>query len=279
MWGHLERDIRRIPGVLACTFTDEEVVVLVGPEIDAPAIAEAATAVLIAAQDPRRVRVAGGLVPVAASISARPSARPAVLVGIIAATAAIGLGSLVGGWLGAGGTPGPQALPAPVIVPSTPPAGEAAAPSPPATSLPPGPPVTPGASSPPAIGTPSGGTPSLSEMVRAVFPDEPIDGAGPVVAPTPIEGAGAVVTLIPIDAARPAAAPSPKDPPRATTASRSTGSVRIAGGNAPWRRCELHPVIRILSRGKGAHRGAGPASWSHSIQLRTFPACWWGRAR
>lgn len=98
MWGRIEREIRLLPQVLVCSFTqDGDVAVLVEPSADAWAVDRAVRAILARAGSPGGVRIVGGAGLASVSIFPTPSVSRPVLVGALGATAMLAASSLVGG--------------------------------------------------------------------------------------------------------------------------------------------------------------------------------------
>lgn len=99
MWGRLEREARLLPQVLACSVSEDEVIVLVPPSADVEAVEHQVAVLVTRSEGSQGVRVIGGASrPAAAALQARrPSRSPLVLVGSVAATALLAASSLVAG--------------------------------------------------------------------------------------------------------------------------------------------------------------------------------------
>lgn len=100
MKGRLEREIRLLPHVLACSFSDRDVFVLVTPAADANAVERVVSRLLADAGDPSQLHVIGGPERTAAA-AVRPRAlvlRPRVGMATgIALTGLLAASSLIGG--------------------------------------------------------------------------------------------------------------------------------------------------------------------------------------
>ena len=103
--GWAEREIRQLPGVMACAISPLGVSVLVSPGTDAAMVTAAAAAVAAAAGIDRPVRVLG---VTTATSTPSPPRRHAPLLGAavagVAVLAAVGGVAITGGPLGQGGT-------------------------------------------------------------------------------------------------------------------------------------------------------------------------------
>ena len=118
MWGRLEREIRLLPQVVAVTVTTRDVVVLVEPGADAHVAAAAVESIVDEVGARHRIRIVGGVEPVATRVA--PSGRRwAVVAGTAAASFAVAVGQLTGG-------SGPIVAPTPQAAPAVEPAVEPA---------------------------------------------------------------------------------------------------------------------------------------------------------
>jgi hypothetical protein len=96
MGGRLEHEIRLLPQVLSCSFSnDDYVVVLIDPSADPKTIQLAVEQILQSAGSEATVRVVGP--PEAVDVAATRTISPLVATATVATVAAIGIGSLVGG--------------------------------------------------------------------------------------------------------------------------------------------------------------------------------------
>lgn len=225
MWGRLEREARLLPQVLACSVSEDEVIVLIPPSADVEAVEHQIGRLVTRSGGSQRVRVIGGASrPAAAALQARrPSRSPLVLVGSVAATALLAASSLVAGIVQQEARPtrpstpsiaaGPDAI---VERPFPFRPNRGSAPSEPE-------PVTEVSSSEPRVVIP----------VAAVDPDPPVAPA--------IEQ--------PLD---------PADQPSAPRIPKPTSEEEPASCHEPAARGAPKEV-------RGRHRGNGPPAWSHSV--------------
>jgi hypothetical protein len=96
MRGRLEREIRLLPQVLSCSFSqDDYVVVLIDPSADPWTIQLAVERILTNAGSSATVRLIGP--PAIADTASRRAVSPFVATAAVASIAAVGVGALVGG--------------------------------------------------------------------------------------------------------------------------------------------------------------------------------------
>lgn len=225
MWGRLEREARLLPQVLACSVSEDEVIVLVPPSADVEAVEHQVGGLVTGSGGSQRVRVIGGASrPAAAALQARrPSRSPLVLVGSVAATALLAASSLVAGIVQQ------EARPARPSTPSIAAGPDAIVERP----FPFRPIRDSDASEPEPVTEVPSDEPRVVIPVAAVAPDPP---AAPAVEPPEANADRASVPRVP--------EPTSEEEPVSCHEPAARGAPKEV---------------------RGRHRGNGPPAWSHSV--------------
>jgi hypothetical protein len=261
--GWLEHEIRSLPGVLACSITEEDVVVLVQPDADPAVVERAVSAALHRAGLWRPVRVFGGTRP-ALPEPVRIRAGRAAVLGTVSGAALLAAGV----WLAGAGTgargPAPRPPTAEVVAPPLARPlvrervrvpvvlSEVVAPAPPAPEAPPAPPE--GLPPEPVL------RPLRRPLLRPVA-GPPAPGL-PEVPHLPVPPPVPEVPHVPEHPHVPEAPEAPEEPERPHHPEEPE-------------ECKAPPDRGAPRERHGRHRGHGPVPWSHSVLVP--PHCDHGR--